>query len=452
MNNEYYELTATQLIEKVQNKELSVFEIAKSFVQRYEDIESKLNAWASYDKDLYLKIAKEVDEKIANQNYKLEDVLLGLPMGVKDCYNSENFKTKRGSLIYENYMPGNDARIIRKARDFGAIVIGKTETAEFSIHKPSKTVNPHNAKHTPGTSSGGSAAAVATGMVPVAFGTQTAASTSKPASYCGVYGFKPTFGLLPRTGVLKTSDTLDTLSFFSRTIDDLELLFNVLRLRGDDHPFIKNNIDLEEKIEKERIVFFKPPTFSEKPKYAKDAFLDFANELENALNCKIDILDTPTFLNHIHHDHNKIYSKSVSYYFDYEYSTFKEKISKITCEMIELGKSISKNDYCELISKQADTSYVFDQWMQEHYDFAFVLASAEEAPEGLDFNDKADSSLMWTYLGVPLLVAPKFLGPNGLPFGFQIISRKYTDNHLFRFAKKLEQKCIIKTVPVIGVS
>ena len=137
--------------------------------------------------------------------------MVGIPIGVKDTYNTEFFMTQRGSEIYKNYKAGNDARVVRKVRDSGALIAGKTKTAEFSIHHPADTVNPHNIEHTPGTSSGGSAAAVASGMVPVAFGTQTAASTSKPASYCGIYGFKPTFGLFPRTGVLKTSDTLEAI-------------------------------------------------------------------------------------------------------------------------------------------------------------------------------------------------------------------------------------------------
>lgn len=450
MRNSYFNLTVSELLACIKEQKILVEDIALSFIERYEKIEKNVRAWADYDKKLFLNQAQEIDNKIKNNSFLDEDLLLGIPIGVKDTYNTEYFNTKRGSEIYTDYRAGNDARIVRKARDFGAIIAGKTATAEFSIHYPSNTLNPHNLEHTPGTSSGGSAVAVATGMVPLAFGTQTAASTSKPASYCGIYGFKPTFGLFPRTGVLKTCDTLDTLSFFTRSVEDIELVFNTLRLKGVDHPFINITLNKDEARQSCRVAFLKPPTFYKKEKYAREEFLELAKEIEITLGINIDVVNTPTFLDNIHDSHDRIYSKSVSYYFQNEYNNCKNEISDITKNMIKKGQEINTEEYKRLLEEQSEKTVQFDKWLENNYDFAFTLASAEEAPKGLEYNDKPDSTLMWTYLGVPTLIAPKFKSPNNLPFGFQIISRKYTDNKLIKFAKLLKEKNIIKNAVVVG--
>ena len=454
MKSNYYTLNLTELSKCILTENIKVVDIVDSFITRYDEIEKYVFAWADYDKDLFLKQAVKLDKKISNNEYFKEDLLLGIPIGIKDTYNTEFFKTQRGSDIYTNYKAGNDARIVRKARDFGAIITGKTSSAEFSIHAPSKTKNPYNKEHTPGTSSGGSAVAVATGMVPVALGTQTAASTSKPASYCGVYGFKPTFGLLPRTGVLKTCDTLDTLSFFSRSIEDIEVLFETLRLRGDDHPFINLSLDQEVKylnIKKKKIAFFKSSVFELKPDYAKKAFYNLAKEIEEKLNIIVEVIETPNFLEPIRNDHEKIYSKSVSYYFDYEYKNHKSSMNKLTIDMIEYGKEISKSEYKQLLITQAKLTEQFKEWFSHRYDFAITLASAEVAPKGLEYNDKLDSTLIWTYLGLPTLIAPKFIGPDNMPFGFQIVSSKYNDKKLIEFGKLLKHHNIIKNSKVVGV-
>jgi Asp-tRNA(Asn)/Glu-tRNA(Gln) amidotransferase A subunit family amidase len=453
MKNNFYNCTATELLNYIKKEGLKVTEITKSFIARYNEVECMVKAWADYDENISLQQAHEIDRKILNNEFYKDDLLIGIPIGVKDTYNTEFFMTQRGSEIYKGYNAGNDARIIRKARDFGAIISGKTATAEFSIHHPSKTLNPHNTEHTPGTSSSGSAVAVATGMVPVAFGTQTAASTSKPASYCGIYGFKPTFGILPRTGVLKTCDSLDTLSFFSRSVDDIELLFNVLRLKGKNHPFIHSGLDRLKDVSRSqnRIAFLKSDSFKQKPEYAQNSFLELAKETEKCLGVKIDIIDIPDFLKNVRKDHNDIYMKSVSYYFKQERDEYKEKISNIVNKMISMGQKISTEKYMQLLTSQSDLVKYFAQWLDNNYDFIFTLASAGEAPLGLEYNDKDDATLIWTYLGLPTIIVPKFKGPSGMPFGFQIVSRKYNDKELIKFTKLLKLKGLIRDCDVVKV-
>ena len=445
---ELYEKGLCELLKLIESKKVSVAEVIESHISRSKKIDSILNAFEETDYNYILEEAKKIDKGF----YKHSMSFKGIPIGVKDCYNTERMHTRRGSKIYKDYTAGNNARIVRKIVDEGALILGKTKTSEFAVHHPSDTVNPHNIKHTPGTSSGGSATAVASGQVPLAFGTQTAASTSKPASYCGVYGFKPTFGLFPRTGVLKTSDTLDTLSIFARNIEDIEYSFDKLRLKGEDYPYIYNNIDLKKhksSIDDFKVALIISDTFNDKPQYAKDAFSSLEKELNSVTGIEAEIINIPDFLHNAKFVHEKIYNKSLSYYFKEEYLNYYELLSDTIKSMIEIGQKINLKNYLELLEKQKNLTTKFNHWINDNYDVVITLASASEAPKGLEYNDKADSTLTWTLVGVPTLIVPKFKSSNNLPFGFQIIGKKYSDYSIIEFAKKLKNYNIISDTKVI---
>jgi Asp-tRNA(Asn)/Glu-tRNA(Gln) amidotransferase A subunit family amidase len=433
------------------SQEVSACDIIKNTFDLYKEIEPKVNAWSQVNLSLAMEAAEIVDNKIKNNEVHAVDNLLGVPLGVKDCYNTEQLFTARGSPIYEEYSAGNDARIIRHARDLGGIIFGKTTTAEFSIHHPPKTRNPYNFEHAAGTSSAGSAVAVATGLVPLSFGTQTAASTSKPASYCGVYGFKPTFGVLPRTGVLKTSDTLDTLSLFTRELDDIVIGFESLRLRGRNYPLIETKLHTTSQKESSpmKIAFFADSTFYGSRSFIQNSFLEFFKEIERELAIEIKFLDLPEFLNDAKSVHNDIYAKSISYYFNFEYKEFKEKLSTSTLNLIEEGRGISTDSYKLRLNEQQEKSNLFENWFD--FDVAITLPTSGTAPVG--FNDSSDinSSLIWTLLGLPMLVCPKFFSPEGLPFGLQIIAKKYDDYRVISFAKKLEDFGFLNKVSPVSV-
>src|SRR5512145_741508 len=155
--------------------------------------------------------------------------LHGVPVGIKDIIDTADMPTENGTALHEGRTPRDDAAVVRMLRAAGAVILGKTVTTECAYFNPGKTRNPHNPEHTPGGSSSGSAAAVAASMVPLALGSQTAGSVIRPAAFCGVYGFKPTHGLIPRTGVLQLSRTLDHVGLFARSIEDLSLLLEQLQ-------------------------------------------------------------------------------------------------------------------------------------------------------------------------------------------------------------------------------
>jgi len=447
---EPYKASLVELMGYIENKSISVEEVIISHIANCKRIDGTLKAFEDYDFEFILNEAKKID----NSFYTHDMSFKGIPIGVKDCYNTERMFTKRGSVLYSNYTAGNDARIIRKIRDEGALILGKTKTSEFAVHMPSDTVNPYNIKYTPGTSSGGSAAAVASGCVPLSFGTQTAASTSKPASYCGVYAFKPTFGLFPRTGVLKTSDTLDTLSIFTRNIEDLEYAFDNLRLKGEDYPYIYNKIDLTKSIDCDKtykIALIVSNTFVNKPEYARNAFYSLADELKVHDGMEVKVIDMPDFLSDSRLTHSKIYNKSISYYFKDEYENTPEQLSSLIKEMIEKGNDIDLEEYLSLLERQKLLTNLFDKWMSDNFDIVLTLASAGEAPEGLNYSDKPDSTLIWTLLGVPTLIVPKYIGPNKLPFGFQVVGSKYKDYIVIEFVKKLKRIGVIVDSTVVNV-
>ena len=237
--SEYRNFSILDITRGIKNNDFTKFEILNSCVHFIEKYEEKINAWESF---------LDLENKLFIEDTSTNSNLIGVPFGVKDVINTKHFNTEMGSKIWENHKAGNNARIVSRFFNSGALLIGKTVTSEFAVDGKNKTRNPWNTNLVPGTSSSGSAAAVAAGMVPVTVGTQTLGSIIRPASWCGVYGMKPTYGLIPRTGILKTTDTLDTVGFFTRSVNDMKLLLEETVLNDDNHPTIKQNLSDQAKI------------------------------------------------------------------------------------------------------------------------------------------------------------------------------------------------------------
>jgi Asp-tRNA(Asn)/Glu-tRNA(Gln) amidotransferase A subunit family amidase len=322
------------------------------------------------------------------------------------------------------------------------VVVGKTVTAEFAVHAPGPTVNPHNPDFAPGTSSSGSAAAVAANMVALALGTQTAGSTIRPASYCGVYGFKPSFGLIPRTGALKTTDSLDTVGLFARAIDDVELLFNVVRVHGPDHPIshaLLNDPRRQTRGDRPwRIAVFRGPKWSAAEPYARQALTEFASGLARHRGLIIEELEIPE-LETAHEVHATIYDRTLAYYFAEEFKQH-TLISPLIYEIIDRGNRISPEAYQASLNEQSRLSRRLDEIFATGPDVILNLSAGGEAPKGLSTADRPDNCLIWTLTGVAAVSLPIFRGPNGLPFGLQIVARRYSDFLLLDFVKWLQSE------------
>jgi len=435
-------LSACELIQLINERKISPIEIAKGFVNQIKSLEPKINAWEYFDAEQAL--LSTHNHFLCGNKSKRPISLEGLPVGVKDVFNTKNFPTAMGSTIWKGFTPGNDARVIHNIVEHDGVVFGKTVTAEFAVHylSSNKTKNPHNHNHTPGTSSSGSAAAVATKMVPLSIGTQTAGSIIRPASFCGVYGFKPSFGTIPRTGILKTTDSLDSVGCFANTIDDVELLFSIMHVKGKDYPFIDNKLKKPKKPNRIKVAILNSQldVFNNYHPYATNAFTTLVHKLSS--NSYFDVENFTPFkeMNDIHRHHSNIYDKTLSYYFSNEFQEQTQKLSPVIINAIQNGKKISKDQYLASLQKQGCLIDNFDSYMLD-YDIILTLSTAGEAPL-LSEKEIDDTCLIWTFLGLPALTIPVFKGPKNLPFGLQIVGKKYDDYKLLEMARQIEAALI----------
>lgn len=443
-----------ELLAKYKSKELTPIDVAEGSLDTMRRLNEKYKAMVCYDDINLLRQARLL--KLRLEGGKSPRPLEGMPLGVKDIFNTIDFPTQMGSPLWKEFTPGNDARSVFYVKEAGGLISGKTGTAEFAVHTLGETLNPHNVSKSPGTSSSGSAVGIALGMFPVSLGTQTAGSIVRPASFCGIYGCKPSFGLIPRTGTLKTTDSLDTIGFFTAFCADLERMFEVVRVKGPDYP-ISHAALTDEKRQTRlakrpwQVALAKTHTFKHAPSYAQGALLDFAQELDKNKEIEVHEVELPSVMKNAHDVHATIYNKTLSYYFKGEFER-SELVSPIMNELITQGLKITSKQYQEALIEQEIMIHQLDSFLI-NYDTMVSLSTAGEAPPRHN-RESPDPALMWTMTHLPVISVPAFISPNGLPFGMQIVSRKYNDYLLFKFIKYLRSKNIIPaaTNPVLRLA
>ena len=426
----YKQSSYKYLIKKTNN----IQQLIKSYKKKHKEIKllNKKYKFFSISDFGYIKNQlTKLDLKKKKKNLFL------VPIGVKDVFNTRNLKTEFGSSIFKNFIPGNNSRLVDIIAENQGIIVGKTTTAEFAVHyfPETSTINPHNKKHITGTSSAGSAVAVACGALPVALGTQTAGSIIRPASFCGVIGFKPSFGALDRTGVLKTSDTLDTIGLFSSNLSILNKTFQTLIQAEDQYPYSKNYFK-KIKNKKKFTIGIISDCFSGYKNYDEEVKKDFELFCEKYLN-KHNIVKNLdfNFINKVHENHENIYCKSLAYYFK-SLGKRKKKFSKVMKSMIKKGNTISTKQYLESCITQENLTNKFQNIM-ENYDFLVTPSTGSAAPT-LNKSEKKDTSLIWTFFGAPSISLPIFYCERSkLPFGLQIVSSRYSDLSLISFSKDI---------------
>lgn len=429
--------SATEYLTQFHKGAVTALEMAEACITRVQRFDNNIKAFHRFDPELLRERASRIDREWPENRQKWRAP--GVLLGVKDVFNTYDYPTGMGSPILDHYTPGNDARVVSNWRLDGGLVAGKTVTAEFAVHHPGPTVNPHAFDRTPGTSSSGSAAAVASYMVPVALATQTAGSIIRPASYCGVIGFKPSFGLLPRTAMLKTTDSLDTVGLIARTIDDAELVFEITRVRGWNYPVSEAALtDPARQMVKDRpwrVGVLEGPKKSyeaEKPARQLD---DIAKALA-AAGVELVRYQLPESFAHAHELHSQIYHKALAYYFKREWEMRPDMFSQVLAEMIAEGMDIAPESYHAAVKQQNLMARDFDHDMA-NLDVVIGLATADEAPVGLLSRDLPDHCLLWTMCGAPSMSLPLLRGTHGFPVGLQVVARKYSDYKLMAFTRLL---------------
>lgn len=401
--------------------------------------EFDVHAWVKFDGELLQQAAAAAAARI--ERGEPLRALEGVPVGVKDIFNTADFPTQMGSPLWSGFTPGNDARAVFHLKRAGALIPGKTVTAEFAVHTLGKTLNPWARERTPGTSSSGSAVAVAMGMVPVALGTQTAGSIVRPASFTGVWGMKPSFGLVPRTGMLKTTDSLDTVGFFVGHAADLRPVLDALRVEGRDYP-LSHAAFTDAKRQSAptdrpwRVALLRPAVWSHAPAYARQAMEGWAWLAERTLGRRVEIFEPelPYELAECHRVHATIYNRALAYYFKAEHERaepFSSVISPVMKALIEAGQRITPAEYEQALARQVELARIAERFMRG-FDVAVTLSTAGEAPPR-HVEEAPDSALMWTLAQLPSISAPVFRSPRGLPFGLQLVARRYNDPLLLEF-------------------
>ncbi len=439
----FHSLSIRKILKDYQKKKLSPVDIAKICIDRVEEFEPLCQAWVCFNPGKLLEEANLAEMEISRGGEI--KALLGIPVGIKDIFNTIDFPTEMGSPIWKNFTPGNDSRTVFNVKQAGGIVPGKTVTAEFAVHTLGKTLNPHDKTRNPGTSSSGSAVGVASGMIPVALGTQTAGSIVRPASFCGVYGCKPSFGLIPRTGMLKTTDSLDTVGFFTAHYEDLQGVFEVLRVHGPDYPVSDAVLNDGKRQHKPagrpwRVLLMKTHVWKHVPDYAKESFLGWMKKLGKLRDIEVIEADLPKGLERSHEIHMKIYDRALAYYFAEEFKRA-ELVSPIMNEIIRRGNAETVEEYHQALIDQDEIALKMDDFMK-NYDILISLSTAGSAPLR-DETEEPDPALIWTMTHLPVISSPVFKSPDGLPFGLQISARRYNDYLLFRFADFLRAENMI---------
>jgi Asp-tRNA(Asn)/Glu-tRNA(Gln) amidotransferase A subunit family amidase len=348
-----------------------------------------------------------------------------VPIAVKDLIDTADMPTGYGSAIYARHRPAADAACVALARAAGAIVLGKTVTTEFACFTPGKTANPRNPEHTPGGSSSGSAAAVADGMAPLAFGTQTAGSVIRPAAFCGIVGYKPSFGTIPRAGVKMLADSLDTIGTMARNVADAAFFAGVVAGR----PALR---DVAMPGAPPRFGLYRTPMWGEADPSAIAAVEHTRVALARG-RAHVEDLTVPTEHRRLTEAQQTIMGFELVRSLAQERLQHSAELSPRLGQLLDAGMAVGAPEYDAAVAETAAARARLDAFFGE-YDAVLTPAAPGEAPRGLGHTGDPVFNRMWTLLGVPCVTLPAMWGDGGLPTGIQLVGRMGGDARLMAAA------------------
>jgi Asp-tRNA(Asn)/Glu-tRNA(Gln) amidotransferase A subunit family amidase len=413
-------------------------EVVQACLARVREIDEQVQAWTFLDPEHALAQARAADEhRLSGQPI---GALHGVPVGLKDIIDTADMPTENGSVLHAGRTPSRDASVVSLLRVAGAVILGKTVTTEFATRTPGKTRNPHDPAHTPGGSSSGSAAAVAAGMVPLALGSQTTGSTIRPASYCGVYGFKPTHGLIPRHGMFQLSRTLDHVGLFARNVEDIALLLEELAAHDerdlDSRPRARvpyRVVAAEEPPLTPMFAFVKTSLWDRVDADAREAFA----ELVAHLGDRIEELELVTPSDEVLEWQRAIAGAELAINLRREWDKGRDKLSPALRARIEQGREVRAVDYLRALGRIPELNASLTGLFEQRYDAILTPAAFGTAPKGLESTGDPAFCALWTLCGMPALNVPLMQGANGLPLGVQLVGARHRDAQLLRTARWL---------------
>ncbi|MBI3374049.1 MAG: amidase [Betaproteobacteria bacterium] len=432
------ELSAAAAARLIREGALTSEGLVRACLERCREIEPRVQAWAFLDEEHALARARAADES-TREGHPV-GALHGIPVGIKDIIDTADMPTENGTVLHQGRTPREDASVVTRLRAAGAVILGKTVTTECAYFHPGKTRNPHNPEHTPGGSSSGSAAAVAAGMVPLALGSQTNGSVIRPAAFCGVYGFKPTHGLIPRTGILALSRTLDHVGLFARTLEDIALAAEELAGYDEHDPDTRpraripfREIAAEEPPMPPMIAFVKTPYWERASEETREAFA----ELVGALGDRVEEVELFRTAAEAWEWHRTIMEAEMAANFEREWQYGRDRLSEKLRALLERGRDVRALDYQRSLSRILVAQESFEELFTQRYDAILTPAAPGTAPKGLDSTGDPSFCTLWTLFGLPALSLPLMRGAEGLPLGVQLVGRRNFDARLLRTARWL---------------
>lgn len=415
-------LNAWEAAEAIAAGTLTSEALVRACLARIEARDPEIAAWTHLDPEQALAQARDRDR--ASQSLPASGGLLhGVPVGIKDIIDTADMPTTYGSPIYAAHQTAWDAACVALLRQAGAVILGKTVSTEFAMYEPGKTANPHNPAHTPGGSSSGSAAAVAAEMTPLALGSQTAGSIVRPASFCGVVGYKPTHGDFSLAGIKLLSQTLDTLGGFARCVQDLALLRAVLmgsppRLATLTAP--------------PRIGLCRTPQWSQATPATQEAVETAARRFADA-GAQVEEAALPGEFGGLVEAQTTVQIFEGVRCCAYELTQCHDQLSASTRQLLEPGERLSYAAYKDALQLAATCRAALPAVFAAH-DVLLVPSAPGEAPAGLGATGNPLFNRMWTLLHTPVISLPGLSGPQGLPVGVQAVGPLGGDDRLLAVA------------------
>ncbi len=428
------ELSVIEIADEIAAGKTTCEAVVRDCVARIAERDAVVKAFVNFDADLALAQARALDRG------ERRGLLHGIPIGLKDTIDTFDMPTEMGSPIYRGNRPRADAACVALLRRAGAVILGKTATCEFAGSAPPETTNPHNPAHTPGGSSSGSAAAVADYMVPAALGTQTGGSVLRPSSFCGIFGYKPTYNTFNKAGVWPAADSIDTIGWLARSIDDIELLTSVLRMQAPQPPRKWNSAP--------RIGIWRTDLWDTAQDETKAAIAEAAAELGKA-GAMVRDVDMPAAFTGLHviaRSTIGFYERAACMAFAWDHE--RERLSPQMRRYIENGHEISGDEYVAGM-RRLDECRALLPAVFANFDVLLAPCVPGEAPKGLGATGDPSMQAIWTALHTPSMTLPTHRGPNDLPVGIQLVAQRYDDDRLFACARWIWQK--IGAPDMVGV-
>ena len=446
-----HDLTIAQAAEAIRVGKVSAVELMEALLSRSRELDPKLRVWETLDEEAALAAARSVQADIESTGPK--GLLHGVPIGIKDIFNTAGVRTASGSPIYDDYVPDFDSTAVARLRDAGAVIMGKAVTTEFASFDPSPTRNPWNAEHTPGGSSSGSAAGVAARLFPAALGSQTSGSVLRPASYNGVVGLKPTFGRISRYGVTPVAWSLDTVGYFTRTVHDAAIMLDALAGRDD--------LDPSSSREPVARYWGAAATGSQPPRIGvvRSFFFDYADDET--------VAHTEEVLERLAGAGAALEDASPSTDFDVLLAAHRTAMNVESAVTRGEDYAIRSDDFSPNVRSSVEwgmlapaTAYIQAQrhraaFRREVAALAFrfdaLLTPSTPTPSPRDLTTTGDASFQapWTTAGLPAISIPSGLSASGLPFGIQLVAAPFAEASLLSAASWCEGVLGVSLMPPV---